>query len=651
MYYASLLGIGEIVRWLEDQGLDFNMLGGRYGFPLQAAIVGNHENIVTYLIARNVKVAQTGGQFGAAIVAAAARSSLRIVQLLLKADVDVKVTDPEGKTALHYAAGRGDLSIMTELMLNGADMNAESTSKETPLMVASYNGCRDATKLLVDRGAKLDIANVSRSTALHLAMPNEDIACDLITAGIPIDTMNDKGSTPLLIAAASCDGLKTISLLVQRSSNVSIANHKGWTPLHYAAFRDSPDAARLLLEAGADVTATTNRGTTASTFAAGRGKLETLQLLLEWFKKTKKLTDASPTPLNTAVEEGQDHALKVLLDHGISFKYISELNQRSAYDAALRMERLDIAKDFVARGCFRPYNHDQSSSKRHPTEHISREDERIVAMVAFEGDIRCVEEAIMGVQGYNIADALSEALCVACSRGFTSIAELLIKHGAAVLWKDLNKRTPLHHALAHYHTKVATLLIEQGASLTVEDSIGSTPFDLAVQGGQICLDFIKTHMVVLGHGLNRRPSLLEHVHQKNKGVSAPPSRIREILIGQWTGQYEYLSWRENNQESFGFNVVAEACLDSFDTAHGFITEEGKDEWGKFNIFGLVDTISIIWFVKLYAKRGWLYRGQIQGDSGKLKGTWGSNRRLWHGIFHLSKTPLDNSEMPACKSKD
>ncbi|KAK6070015.1 MFS multidrug transporter [Seiridium cupressi] len=244
---------------------------GWYGFPPKAAAVGNHEALVEHLIKRNVDASQKNDEYGAVIAAAAARSSLEIWRLWLRAGVDISGKDLKGMTALHHVAGRGDVTIMEELLHSGADINTRSQFRTTPLVLACYSkGC----------------------SALHLSLPDEDIACDLIYAEIPTKAIAADGTTPLLAALTMCSGMKTISLLIQKSTNAPIANQCGRTPLHQAAARASTDAVRLLLEAGVDIVATDRRGFAAARIALAYGKPATLKLILEGFKNAMCNTES-----------------------------------------------------------------------------------------------------------------------------------------------------------------------------------------------------------------------------------------------------------------------------------------------------------------------------------------------------------------------
>ncbi|KAK9776934.1 putative Ankyrin [Seiridium cardinale] len=394
---------------------------------------------------------------------------------------------------------------MEELLQSGADIDARSQFRTTPIVVACYEENWSAVSLL-------------GCSALRLSLPSEDIACDLIEAGIPTKAIAADGMTPLLTALTPCSA------------------------------------------------------------------------------------------------------------------------------AAIRVERLGIARDFVARGCFRCEAREPlDSTSQLIEEDKHREEEHKVALTAFRRDTSHVNETIAPYKGPNSTDTLSGALFLACSRGFTNIDEPLIKHGAVVHSRDPNPQIPLHYALPYRHIEAANYLILKGASPTMEDSIGSTPLDLAVTGGLCYRDFTKKHIAVLIPGRKRQPSLPQHVRQ-GKGIGGiSPSRIGEMLTEKWEGQYKYLGWSRDIQEPFSIEVPGEPFVEaakyrtrqdgsspSLEVTLASGVENGEDQPGKFEILGFV------WFVKLCEAMGWLYGGQLRGDTGGMRGTWASNRQLWHGGFHLKK---------------
>eukprot|EP00020_Sapocribrum_chincoteaguense_P004549 CAMPEP_0170749688 /NCGR_PEP_ID=MMETSP0437-20130122/10526_1 /TAXON_ID=0 /ORGANISM="Sexangularia sp." /LENGTH=806 /DNA_ID=CAMNT_0011088623 /DNA_START=1 /DNA_END=2418 /DNA_ORIENTATION=+ len=122
-----------------------------------------------------------------------------------------------------------------------------------------------------------------------------------------------------------------IPLLVQRNeassprskvdSFASVANDRGQTPLHWAAYGNAVDAVCSLLEAGADVSATDKQGLTPMHVAAARGAVAVVKALLR-DNGTVPLTDVlasrtflALTPLHLAAEAGHSHVLALLLAH------------------------------------------------------------------------------------------------------------------------------------------------------------------------------------------------------------------------------------------------------------------------------------------------------------------------------------------------
>jgi hypothetical protein len=60
------------------------------------------------------------------------------------------------------------------------------------------------------------------------------------------------------------------------------------------------------------------------------------------------------------------------------------------------------------------------------------------------------------------------------------------------------------------------------------------------------------------------------------------------------------------------------------------------KWESSSSMVLLISRALSGLLKLYCKLGWLYRGQLDSDLQTLRGTWGSNRKLWFGTFNLTK---------------
>jgi ankyrin repeat protein len=91
-----------------------------------------------------------------------------------------------------------------------------------------------------------------------------------------------------------------------------------FTPLHYAAFFDGPEAARLLLERGADVNAYADNelGVRPLNSAAAAGRTEVARVLLEHGADASAQTKLGFTPLDAAREHDDDELAELLRAHG-----------------------------------------------------------------------------------------------------------------------------------------------------------------------------------------------------------------------------------------------------------------------------------------------------------------------------------------------
>jgi ankyrin repeat protein len=80
-----------------------------------------------------------------------------------------------------------------------------------------------------------------------------EVARFLLAHGIPADTQDYRGKTPLMYAA-SHGGLSALKFLLEKGASVNARSHSGWSALMYAAMGKEGKAVRFLLEQGASIT-------------------------------------------------------------------------------------------------------------------------------------------------------------------------------------------------------------------------------------------------------------------------------------------------------------------------------------------------------------------------------------------------------------
>ena len=148
---------------------------------------------------------------------------------------------PERRQQLLFEAARlGRTDMIDALLKAGADINAYDDRGFTPLILAAYNGQSAAVETLITKGA--DACRPDR----------------------------DQGNTAQMgVAFKGEDGIA--ARLLKAGCNVNARNHAGQTALMMASLFSRTRQVDILLAAGADRTIQDAAGRSASSVAAGQG--------------------------------------------------------------------------------------------------------------------------------------------------------------------------------------------------------------------------------------------------------------------------------------------------------------------------------------------------------------------------------------------
>lgn len=188
--HAARSGHVDMARVLIGHGADINArdIGG--ATPLSIAIETNHGAAAKALIEAGSDVQLAGHSGVTPLIAAAYNGNLTVVDALLRHHANPSVLDATGKSAVLYAAARGFSSIVIRLLDSGVDINARYANGLTILAWAAGYAedvpASDATALvteLLHRGAQVDAADDRGQTPLMIAAAmNHDELCDLLLA-------------------------------------------------------------------------------------------------------------------------------------------------------------------------------------------------------------------------------------------------------------------------------------------------------------------------------------------------------------------------------------------------------------------------------------------------------------------------------------
>ena len=316
LYYASALGLTNVVDMLLDQGLDVNASGGRLHNALQVAAFMGHKDtvqiltdrgadidrsvargpvnsqeldyevrlrfvsalqaaagkgyteIVQILIQKGANVDLQYGHFNTALQAAACFNQEEVVRLLIARGADVNINGGAYGTALRAASFRGNERVVKVLLDAGADINAQKDPVDHALYAALYCGAEKVVELLIDRGAEID--DLPGAVMVPARQGHEALVKILLDRGA--DPNIRDGQWPQVLAAAAAKGHEAVvKLLLERGADVNGEGVEWPTALYAAAISGRPGTESILLDHCADVNVKGTQGSILeATFATWR---------------------------------------------------------------------------------------------------------------------------------------------------------------------------------------------------------------------------------------------------------------------------------------------------------------------------------------------------------------------------------------------
>lgn len=396
-------------------------------------------------------------------LAVAERSPPALVGMLADAGADIDARDDSGDTPLHMAMGAGRLAMAAALLEAGADVNAGSRWGGTPLhrAVERRQDAVELVSLLVGAGAIVDSRNMFGQTPLRRALDagRPDIVDTLVQLGADPSILDDSGNVP---DHTSCErwntsnffaaaGAEVVADCIRHGADVGARDDKGFTPLHLAA-RHNPDPAIVsaLLEAGAEV----------NTWATGMGHHGSI--LTSAGADPNLRTDRGYTSLHEAVAANSSpDVVLALLEAGADVN--AQVEGKTPLHMALEAAEPDVVEVLLERGA--EVNAGADGGKAPLRTALWAADPDVVEMLLHRG-------AEANARWSDGATPLHEA----AARGPPlAVVELLVQAGADLRAPGPRGRTPLH--LAAWSPAKYQRLLQLGADPAALDDFGWTPLD------------------------------------------------------------------------------------------------------------------------------------------------------------------------------
>ena len=178
------------------------------------------------------------------------------------------------------------------------------------LLKAVEDGNAKHVERLLDRGLDPNTADPKGNTVLMMAsrLGHRDLVALLIQRKASVTRRSPFGDTALMMASLRGD-LEIVRLLIEYGAEVK---HRGWAPIHYAAFENRAEVIRYLVARGADKDALAPNGYSALMLAARGGHLEAAKALLYEDADVKVKGPKGETALSIAMRREMTEFVELL---------------------------------------------------------------------------------------------------------------------------------------------------------------------------------------------------------------------------------------------------------------------------------------------------------------------------------------------------
>ena len=468
LYILATQGCPELIQACLEQGADMNAIGGRYRYPLFAALTYTNLECAATLIGIPLSTSQVAWS--------------RICPEKLspwRADLSFGK-----KTPLTWASGKGQSVIITQLLKSGAKINELDRRAQSPLFAAITNGRDNAAVVLLDNGADWKLEWPDERILLHQLLCN-GFCKTLEWFKKTDDDITEVISQDVLQLAAGRGCLSNVNTLIrvfQANQACDLESSSSFMnpALISASRRGHVTVARALILAGADVNHRDSWAQTSLLAAVANGHIETAQELIAAGANTNAILP-SRVPAHRISEE----SLLAAAAFGGHWEFVEMLlKEAGGLTAASIEERIYILTNAVRDGQTQLVKKSIAAG----ADVNARDGSRRTALwwAAHKGLVQIIFMLVAaGVDVNSKADAFGlPALHEAVSQGHLQAAKALLERRADPNLRDNLDRTALHYASNFGITGLIRILLQAGVNVDAQDKQGKTALHRSVQVGR-----------------------------------------------------------------------------------------------------------------------------------------------------------------------
>ncbi|XP_046375805.2 ankyrin repeat domain-containing protein 50-like [Haliotis rufescens] len=324
---------------------------------LHVACLGGKDDMVRYIIAKNIVDVNSRGQCGSTpLMLASEKGHKGIFDLIVKRGGNVRALDDYGNNILHMACCGGNVRMVRYLISKRfIDINSKGQDGGTPLMCAAEMGHRVVFEILVRKGGNVSLLDDKGDDILHAAClgGNTDMVRYILSKyRIPVNSRGQFGRNPVMAAAQQ--GCKELfDYLVRKGGNVTHIDNDGNNILHVACIGGHVQMVQHVLSMGfgIDINSRGQQGKTPVWVAAQMGPRDVFDFLVGEGADISQADDDGNNILHAACLGGNIEMVRHILAGNIM-----DINARNKFNSTAAMlantdgQRL-IFDILVAHGC------------------------------------------------------------------------------------------------------------------------------------------------------------------------------------------------------------------------------------------------------------------------------------------------------------
>jgi len=507
----------ESIQLFLNSGADVYIRNINGKTPLYIAVQERRLALIPLLLAEGSEIFAADNS-GVTPFDLAVKSNDGTFNLLITNDT-VNQRDSNGNTMLHCVVNnKGTAEQIGRILEQRAVVDSRNRAGDTALHIAVRLNQRESGEYLISRGASIFSLNSAGESPLFLALgtptgmrewiinPTTITARDglgnnmlhyaaewglnnaitmIIRGGIPVDTQNATGQTPLFMATKS-NSSSTLKIFVDNNANLNARDSQGNSPLHAAVRWNALTSITFLITAGIDVDVHSLNGSTPLHDSVTLNLPEAQALLISKGANLESKNIDGNTPLMEAVRGAYTNSIDKLIASNADTS-TRNIRGDTPLHIAVGLEKIDIITKLLKTGVS---IHARNTKNRTPFQMSLTISPRIVA-------------ALLENNRINISDDFGNSvLHVALNeRAEESIIRVIISQGARVNAVDYNGKTPLRLALDYEMIEAAKIIADSGADPFVTAVDNKSPAEIAIAKGEVYI-----RAVFSGRAINAKDS-------------------------------------------------------------------------------------------------------------------------------------------------